>query len=53
MKNGLEIIERLYNIDDFSVIFNADYNYNSTNILKSLNDLNITKNEYLNNFGIN
>ena len=52
MKNGLEIIERLYNIDDFSVIFNADYNYNSTNtLIKSLNDLNITKNEYLNNFG--
>ena len=52
IKNGLKIIEILYNIDDFSVIFNATYNYNSTNsLIKSLNDLNITTNEYFNNFG--
>lgn len=52
IKNGLEIIEKLYNIDNFRVIFNTTYNYNYTNnLIKSLNDLNITTNEYFNNFG--
>ena len=52
IKSGLEIIESIYNINDFNVIFNIDYNYNSNNnLIKSLNDLNITTNEYFNNFG--
>lgn len=52
VKNGLEILDKLYNVDDFNVIFNDTYYYNSdNNLIKSLNNLNITKNEYFNNFG--
>ena len=52
IRNGLEIIEKLYNIDDFSVIFKATYNYNSNNsLIKDLNNLSIETNEYFSNFG--
>ena len=52
IKNGIEVLDKLFNIDDFSVIFNITQKYNvDNNVIKSLKKLNITTNEYLNNFG--
>jgi len=52
IKNGLEIVKRLYNSDDFNTIFNDTKNYNPTSkIIESLNNLTISGNEYFSNFG--
>ncbi len=52
IKNGLQVLEKLFNFNDFNVIFNITNNYSPENsIIKSFKNLNITSNEYFNNFG--
>jgi len=52
IKNGINILNIIYNENDFRAIFNIEYEYNVENyILNNLNNLNITSNEYFNNFG--
>lgn len=52
IKNGLNILDNIYNKELFSDIFNINYNYDrNKNLIKNLDNLNITNYEYFNNFG--
>ena len=52
IKNGINILNKIYSKNDYQTIFNIDYEYDIGNfIINDLDNLNITKNEYFNNFG--
>tara|TARA_B100001093_G_C26806155_1_gene1005570 strand:+ start:232 stop:2061 length:1830 start_codon:yes stop_codon:yes gene_type:complete len=52
IKNGIQILNKIYNKNDYLKIFNLQFDFEVNNsIVKQLNSLNITTNEYFNNFG--
>ena len=55
IKNGFEIINNIYDSKIFNIIFNcnllSDINSNSNSIITDLKNLNISGNEYFQNFG--
>jgi hypothetical protein len=52
IKNGINLLNKIYIKNDYNTIFNIEYDYNINNfIINDLDNLNITTNEYFNNFG--